>query len=200
MLEGFPEGEGIKTFADGFVDFPPMTLARIGTGLGKRHFSGLPGTLRIFEGVTDKRESDNVYVIEANIDDFNPEFFGYVFDTLFENGALDATLTPIIMKKGRPGQKLSVICDTKNLNALSEIILRETTTTGVRYHLTRRKKLKRESVLKKTPFGNLRVKKIFTKDGVRLHPEYEDLKKIAKKKKISITKLNSEILDFLAEE
>jgi len=193
-----PTGAAIvKTFADGFIDFPSMTLEKVGTGLGKRKFGGLPGILRIFQGKTDKKEQDNVYIIEANIDDYMPEFFGHIFDVLLENGALDVTLTPVIMKKGRPGQTLSIICNAKDLSKLNDIVLCETSTIGIRYYPAQRKKLAREIISVKTPLGRINVKKSFTREGARLHPEYEDLKKIAKKRAISIGKAYTDIIAFL---
>ena len=188
----------IKAFAGGFQEFPSMKLEKVGTGIGKRRFEKLPGILRIFLGKSDEVfEEDRVIVIEANIDNFNPEFYGYVSKLLFEKGAIDVTITPTIMKKGRPGNILSVLSEPKNFNCISNVILAETSTIGLRYCEARRKKLKREELKVKTPFGTIRCKKIFYGEETSLYPEYEDLKRIAQNKKISLNKLNRDVISFL---
>lgn len=166
----------VKTFADGFVEFPPMKLEKIGLGFSK-NTRGLP--LRISLGTPLKR-SESVCVIETNIDNMTGEQFGYIQDLLFERGALDAVITPILMKKKRPAHTLSVICNPSKLNTLAKTILKETTSIGLRYYTAERKVLKRESIIMKTPYGIIRAKKIYGKN-IRIEPEYEDISKIAKK-------------------
>jgi uncharacterized protein (DUF111 family) len=121
-------------------------------------------------------------VIEANIDDMNPQIYEYVMEKLFKKGALDVFLTQIIMKKGRPGIRLTVLCKETEKEQLIKIILMETTTIGLRFHEVKRRVLQREIKLVDTEFGKVRVK--FTKFGddiLKATPEYEDCKKIAKK-------------------
>ena len=188
----------IKTFADGFVDFPTMTIDQIGTGLSKGIFHEVPGVLRIFSGTElAKPNRDSVYVVEANIDNMNTEFYGYIQDLLFTKGALDATLIPVIMKKGRPGHIISVICDSTRLQQIQDLLLNETSTIGVRYWETQRKKLPREIVKVKTPFGVLRAKKVTHNYWDTFYPEYEDLKEIARRENIPLQKVHARVFAFL---
>ncbi len=120
-------------------------------------------------------------VIEANIDDMNPQIYEYVMKKLFKKGALDVFLTQIIMKKGRPGIKLTVLCKETEKENLIKIILMETTTIGLRFHEVKRRILQRDIQLVDTEFGKVRVK--FSRLGnsiLKVSPEYEDCKKIAK--------------------
>jgi len=121
-------------------------------------------------------------VVEANIDDMNPQIYEYVMEKLFKKGALDVFLTQIIMKKGRPGIRLTVLCKETEKEQLIKIILTETTTLGLRFHEVKRRVLQREIKLVDTEFGKVRVK--FSRLGnniLKVTPEYEDCKKIAKK-------------------
>jgi pyridinium-3,5-bisthiocarboxylic acid mononucleotide nickel chelatase len=194
-----PTGAAIaKVFADGFVDLPPMTLQDVGTGLSKTGFKNIPGILRIFLGdQLEAHEHDRVGVVEANIDNMNPEFYGHIQEILFVNGALDVTLTPVIMKKGRPGQIISVICDPAKLKRIESLLLTHTTTIGSRHWFAYRRKLKRDSVKAKTPYGPVMAKRIGYEDGEWLTPEYEDLKKISQKSGIPIQKLYISLTAYL---
>jgi hypothetical protein len=121
-------------------------------------------------------------VIEANIDDMNPQIYEYVMEKLFKKGALDVFLTQIIMKKGRPGIKLTVLCKETEKENLIKIILTETTTIGLRFHEVKRRVLQRNIQLVDTEFGKVRVK--FSRLGnniLKVTPEYEDCKRIADK-------------------
>ena len=121
-------------------------------------------------------------ILETNIDDMNPEFYQYLFEKLFVNGALDVFLTPIIMKKQRPGTLITVICEKENADKLKEIIFKETSTFGIRYYEVLRHKLDRDFSIVETPYGKIRVKKGYL-DGklIKAYPEYEDVKAIAEK-------------------
>ena len=186
---------------------PEMNIIKTGVGAGSKNFKTQPNIMRIIIGENTGRaqslptgqagnepgvnnSSDSVIVIDTNIDDMNPQIYEYVMEQLFKAGALDVFLTPIIMKKGRPGITLSVLCNEKEKDCLIDIILKETTSIGVRYYNTERKILKREIKKKKTKYGTLNVK--ISKQGrksSKISIEYEDCKKIAKKYNIPLVEV-----------
>ncbi|HAA81486.1 MAG TPA: hypothetical protein DCE09_08045 [Thermoanaerobacter sp.] len=134
-------------------------------------------------------------VLETNIDDMNPEFYQYLFELLFKNGALDVFLTPIIMKKQRPGTLLTVICEKENADKLKEIIFRETSTFGIRYYEALRYKLDRDFSVVDTPYGRIRVKKGYLNGKlIKAYPEYEDVKAIAEKTGNSISDIYRNVI------
>ena len=185
----------IKGLSDGFGEMPLMEIAETGTGAGSRDFEDWPNVLRIFIGtagpVSRSKQDDTITVIETNIDDMNPQIFGYVMEKLFEAGALDVYLTQILMKKNRPGVKLTVLCRQKDRDALAGIILRETSTIGLRFFNVQRKVLQRRIETVDTAFGRIRVKRSTLEDGtIRQTPEFDDCRKIAKK-------LNIPLIDVL---
>ncbi|MBI4653771.1 MAG: nickel pincer cofactor biosynthesis protein LarC [Nitrospirae bacterium] len=139
----------------------------------------------------DKKEGgfsdEKITVIETNIDDMNPQAYEHVMERLFEAGALDVFLTQIIMKKGRPGILLSVLCSRHKRDDLIKIILRETTSIGLRFYETERKILERELKAIETEFGKVNVKiSKLGGDFIKVTPEYEDCKKLAKRLNIPI--------------
>ncbi|MDO9289285.1 MAG: LarC family nickel insertion protein, partial [Thermodesulfovibrionales bacterium] len=159
---------------------------KIGIGAGGRDFKGKANVLRIFVGESigqgaESREQ-KITVIETNIDDMNPQIYEYVMERLFRAGALDVYLTQVIMKKGRPGIKLSVLCNDSDKEKMMRIMFEETTTIGLRFYSVGRKTLGREIKNLNTKFGkiNLKLSKLGDKT-VRITPEYEDCKRLAKK-------------------
>jgi uncharacterized protein (TIGR00299 family) protein len=179
-----PTGAGIlKTFAKAFGAMPPMEISAVGYGAGARQGSRAPNMLRVVIGRSlPGGGSGSVTVIEANIDDMNPQFFEHLFERLFEEGALDVYVTPVQMKKSRPAFKLSVICDDSKLERLSSVVLRESTTIGVRFHRAGRITLERSSSRVKTPYGEIAVKVSAAPGGARtVSPEYEDCRRAAKR-------------------
>jgi NCAIR mutase (PurE)-related protein len=138
---------------------------------------------------------DQVTVVEANLDDLNPQVYDHVMDRLFEAGALDVTLTPIHMKKNRPGVTLSVLCDPERAEPLAEILFAETSTLGVRMSRWERLCLEREWVQAQTPWGPVRVK-IGRRDGRVLTrtPEYEDCKRIAREAGVPLKQVQAAAL------
>ena len=128
-----PTGAAILAASvDEFTDKAGFTVRKTGYGLGTKDFE-VPNVLRVYLAETAAAEErDEQYVLEANIDDMNPELYGYVEERLFSAGALDVFKTPIIMKKGRPAVKLSVLTDPLHEDAMLDIIFRETTSTGMR--------------------------------------------------------------------
>ena len=186
----------ITTLAEEFGGMPSMKVEKIGYGAGSKNLEQ-PNVLRVFLGEIGNNENEAINIIETNIDNMNPEIYPYVIDKLMENGALDAYLTNIIMKKGRPAIKLTALSEVKNTDKLIDIIFDETTTLGVRIYQATRKKLEREIKTIKTKYGNARVKISKLNNVVKnIMPEYEDCIRIAKKYKIPLKKVYGEMKKF----
>ena len=183
----------ISVLAYEFGEMPSMKSEKIGYGAGTKDLQQ-PNVLRVFLGELDEKNDDTINIIETNIDNMNPEIYPYVIDKLIENGALDAYLINIIMKKGRPAIKLTVLSKIEDTDKLSKIIFDETATLGIRIFRNERKILQREIKSIKTGYGNIRVK-ISKLDGKikNIMPEYEDCVKIARKYKIPLKKVYEEI-------
>jgi pyridinium-3,5-bisthiocarboxylic acid mononucleotide nickel chelatase len=182
-----PTGAAILAeIADGFLEIPMMRLKASGYGAGTRDIEGLPNALRILIGehisLSGKGTLPEVIVIETNIDDMNPQVYEHVMERLMQAGAIDVYLTQVIMKKGRPGIGLTVLCHEDRISLLSEVLFRETTTIGIRFHKMSRMTLERKSRQKDTGLGTIQVKVSRLPDGtVKCTPEYEDCRKIAVK-------------------
>ena len=189
-----PTGAAIITAsAEKFGEMPLMKIEKIGYGAGAKNLKQ-PNVLRVFFGELNEKDEEKINMIETNIDNMNPEIYPYVVERLMENGALDAYLTSIIMKKGRPAIKLTVLCDIENTDKLCNIIFDETTTLGVRIYQALKKKLDREIKTVKTKYGNARVKISKLNNEVKnAMPEYEDCVKIARNKKIPLKKIYDEV-------
>ena len=170
----------ITTLTKHFGDMPIMNIKKVGYGTGKIEMKH-PNMLRVFLGeLQNDYNSDVTTMIETNIDDTNPEIYGYLVEKLFDNGALDVFFTHIQMKKNRPGVKLSVISSMENVERLLDIIFTETSTFGVRFYETKRMKLCIEKRRVKTKYGDVTVKIGIRKNQIMtVSPEYEECKKIA---------------------
>ncbi|MEK7846103.1 MAG: nickel pincer cofactor biosynthesis protein LarC [Nitrospinota bacterium] len=177
-----PTGVGIiTTMAKEFNLMPLMKTTAIGYGAGSSNFLNLPNILRIVIGETyNPLERDSVIVIESNIDDMNPQFYDHIIDRLFEGGALDVFLTPVIMKKSRSAVKITILSLNDKLSRLIDILFKETTSFGLRTYSAERIKLEREIKIIETGYGNVKVK-LGMREGevVAIAPEYEDCKRIA---------------------
>ena len=181
-----PTGAAIvKTLASRFAPFPEMKIEKSGYGAGSQDFPGHPNVVRLTVGeaaaaLAAKIASETVAVLEANLDDLNPQVFGYVMDRLFEEGALDAFGMPVQMKKNRPGTLLTVLCKPEDASKLTQIVFTETTTLGVRRRDEMRQTLARRWENVPTPWGEVRIK-IASMNGTvtNFAPEYEDCRRIA---------------------
>ena len=182
-----PTGAAIvKTLAARFGAFPEMKIDRSGYGAGSRDFPGHPNVLRLTIGervskaLAANTASEMITVLEANIDDLNPQVFGYVMDRLFNEGALDAFGVPVQMKKNRPGMLLTVLCKPEDASKLTQLIFTETTTLGVRRREESRRTLARRWENVETQWGAVRIK-IASMNGTVTNyaPEYEDCRRIA---------------------
>lgn len=177
----------IQTLCDGSSPMPPMRLDGTGYGAGGREVKELPNMLRVLKGEMTPSTAERVVVIETNLDDMNPEWFEPLMNALLSAGALDVTLTPTQMKKGRPGVLLGVVAPLGRQEELSRLILRHSTSIGVRMYECERRILQREPLEVSTPWGSVRGK-IAWSDGVepRFSPEYDDCKRLAAKQGIPV--------------
>jgi uncharacterized protein (TIGR00299 family) protein len=192
-----PTGAAIvSTLGKAFGNHPNMSIEKIGYGAGQKDFVNRPNLFRVLLGSDDAPwRREEMLVIETNIDDMNPEFYDYVLDRLFAAGARDVFMSPVQMKKNRPGTLLRVIAEPQDREMLARVLLRETSTLGVRYYPVGRMILKRSPAAVKTRFGEVRVKVIEEPDGAkRITPEYEDLKRIAAASKIPLKALHDEVI------
>ena len=190
----------IGTLAKSFGERPLMKIERIGYGAGEKEFS-IPNLLRVSigekilkdENLKDGYVSDEAVLIETNIDDMNPEFYDYIMDQLFSQGALDVFLTPIQMKKNRPAHMLSIIVYEQDLKEILEVLFSESTTLGVRIREIKRLRLAQQNFIAETKYGKIRVKVgIFKGEIKNIAPEYEDCKKMAKQHQVPLKEVYEE--------
>ena len=186
----------IASLGKSFAAAPEMAVEKVGYGAGAREFPDRPNLLRLVLGENDAAsQRDEMLVIETNIDDMSPELYDYVFERLFAAGARDVFLTPVQMKKNRPGILLSVVGEAILREKMTAIIFSETSTIGVRYYPVARAVLKREVVRVKTKYGAVKVKVVEQPDGARRGaPEYDDVRRIAALKKVPLKAVYDEAL------
>ncbi|HCL89821.1 MAG TPA: nickel pincer cofactor biosynthesis protein LarC [Candidatus Atribacteria bacterium] len=196
-----PTGAGIiGTLAKSFRERPLMKIERTGYGAGEKEFT-IPNLLRVSIGEKilkdehskDGYVSDEAVLIDTNIDDMNPEFYDYIMEKLFSQGALDVFLTPIQMKKNRPAHMFSIVVYEQNLKEILEVLFSESTTLGVRIREIKRLRLAQQNFIAETKYGKIRVKVgIFKGEIKNVAPEYEDCKKMAKQHKIPLKEVYEE--------
>lgn len=177
-----PTGAAIvTTVAERFGPLPAMTVAAIGLGAGTRELAGQANILRLFVGeISLPADGDRVWVLETNLDDLPGEVVGYATTRLMAAGALDAFITPIQMKKNRPGVLISVLCEEAKIPELEEVLFRETTTLGVRRYAVSRHKLRRQESEVATPFGPVKGKLGWLEGRPpTFSPEYDDCARVA---------------------
>ena len=179
-----PTGAAIlATVAQDFGPVPPMVIERIGYGAGTADPPGLANVLRLFVGRIDESPAmDRLWMLETNLDDLPAEQVGHATARLMDAGALDVFVTPVLMKKNRPGVVISVLAGPGKLGALEELLFRETTTLGVRRYPVSRRALKRAPATVQTPFGPVKGK-LGWPEGPdrppRFRPEYDDCVRVA---------------------
>jgi hypothetical protein len=184
-----PTGAAVAvTMSESFGSMPAMAVSSIGYGAGDNDLKDRANVLRVLIGETSAAtESTEVWVIEANIDDMSPQIAGYARGRLLAAGALDATLTPVFMKKDRPGYTLTVLAALENREALADLVFAETTTLGLRMYPAQRRVLDREWKTVQTPYGEVRLKIASQNGNVKtVTPEYEDCKKLALEKGVPL--------------
>lgn len=158
---------------------PDFIVERVGYGVGTKDFKDRPNVLRASLGRAEDK-AEGLWVLEANLDDSTPQLLGYLVERLLEVGALDAWVTPAVMKKGRPGHLLSVMVEGGKRETVMDVVLRESTTLGVRFHRVERQALERDWVEVETPWGRVRVKRgLRNGEVLNAHPEFEDCRRVA---------------------
>jgi uncharacterized protein (DUF111 family) len=176
----------VAEFSESFGPMRSITAEKIGFGIGTRDNRTRPNVLRAVLGPsaaeteTHDWETDQVTILETNLDDIAPEIIGHFAESCLAAGALDVWHTPIQMKKYRPGTQVSVLCDAKDADRLTAMLLKETSAFGVRRHVAERRKLQREMVAVDTAFGAIAIK-LGKLDGavIQVAPEFESCKEAA---------------------
>jgi uncharacterized protein (DUF111 family) len=189
----------VKTLASRFASCPEMTIQKSGYGAGSRDFPGHPNVVRLTIGemasiaLASQTASETITILEANLDDLNPQVFGYVMDRLLEEGALDAFAMPVQMKKNRPGTLLTILCKPEDASKFAQLLFTETTTLGVRRREEMRQTLSRRWENVETPWGEVRIK-IGSMNGTVTNyaPEYEDCRRIAAKNHVPLKQVMQE--------
>ena len=187
----------IVSLCEEFSQLPPLKISRTGYGAGSRDPEGFPNAMRMILGdLTEgglRPSPEKVTVIETNIDDMNPQIYGYVIERALALGALDAFLTPVQMKKDRPATLLTVLCEAEKRDLLIDMLLAETSTLGVRYMEANRRVLDRIIEYVETRYGRVRIK--VARQGGRtlhFHPEYEDCLKLAEESCVPLIEVQTE--------
>jgi len=195
-----PTGAAIvATLCTSFGPQPPMSVTSIGYGAGTADLEGQPNVLRLMVGeAAEKRvtgDSETIRVLEANLDDMNPQIYGYFLEKALAAGALDVFATPVQMKKNRPGTLVTVLCKPEDEAMFHEMLFAETTTLGVRGHTAERRVLARQWETVNTAFGEVRIKVARLNGHIRqASPEFEDCRKLAEAKSVPLQRVMDEAM------
>jgi uncharacterized protein (TIGR00299 family) protein len=204
-----PTGAAIvKVLVTSFGSRPAMTTEKIGYGAGSRDFGGHPNVLRLSIGESRLSQMEppqeipveQIAILEANLDDLNPQIIGYIIDRAFAEGALDAFTTPVQMKKNRPGTLLTILARPENEEHMRALLFRESSTLGVRTRLEQRYALPRRHEVVDTQWGEVRMK-IATLNGEVVHfaAEYEDCRRIATEHRVALKTVMQEAIRLYME-
>ncbi len=176
-----------------------LQIQKTGYGVGQKDHPDVPNLLRVFIGETEERnEGHEAVLLECNIDDMNPEFFEHISEKLFHAGAGDVFISNVLMKKGRPGCMLSVICETGNEESVRRIIFTESTSLGIRTFHFRKDTLARKFEKVTTRYGEVTIKRSYYKDvEVSCKPEFEECRKIAEKFDVPVKEVYDNIMALL---
>ena len=178
-----PTGALLLThLAQSYGPLPPMTLQRTGVGAGEKDISGHPNILRLFLGNASLAGEEDIFLLETNIDDANPQILAYFMEKALAKGVLDVFFTPVFMKKNRPATRITLLAPASLMDAIVHLLFSETTAIGLRYWKVDRKKLERRWRNLRIGRMSIRVKESYV-DGIvyNYQPEYEDCKKVAEK-------------------
>jgi uncharacterized protein (TIGR00299 family) protein len=182
----------LTSLAENFGPIPKMSIQTIGYGAGEKDLS-IPNVLRLFIGEESESKNiitENLVLLETNIDDQNPEIYDYVMAKLFATGALDVYLTPIQMKKNRPATTIHVLCSSNKCQIMEEILFAETSTLGIRKQEITRHSLPREFQNVKTKYGEVKIKISKLENGLQnVAPEYEDCRRLAESNNVPIKEI-----------
>ena len=195
-----PTGAAIvAALCTAFGPQPPMIVNAIGYGAGTADLEGQPNVLRLMVGESSEKrvaaESETIRVLEANLDDMNPQIYGYFLEKALAAGALDVFTTPVQMKKNRPGMLVTVLCKPEDEAKFHEMFFRETTTLGVRTYTAGRRVLARQWETVHTAFGDVRIKVARLNGHIRqASPEFEDCRKLAEAKNVPLQRVMDEAM------
>ena len=183
----------LKGLVHSFGPLPPMVIEKVGYGVGSRNLADRPNLLRILIGEEQGEENEEtVAILEANLDDTNPEWLGFLMERLFEAGAMDVVFSPGYMKKNRPAVLVHVMGKPHQKDRLMDILFSESTTLGVRFHFTQRRILQRSSDEMDSPWGRMKVKKVFRPNGsFHVLPEFEECRQKAKEQGVPLRDIYS---------
>jgi len=195
-----PTGAAIvATLCSHFGPQPPMSVSTIGYGAGTADLEGQPNVLRLMVGeAVEQRaaaESETIRVLEANLDDMNPQIYGYFLEKALAAGALDVFSTPVQMKKNRPGMLVTVLCKPEDEPKFHDMLFAETTTLGVRTYTAERRVLARQWDTVRTSFGEVRIKVARLNGHIQqASPEFEDCRKLAEAKNVPLQRVMDEAI------
>ncbi len=187
-----PTGAAIlTTLGECWTEWPQLTYDQVGYGLGQKELQLQPNVLRSFYGeLNSSKLPAAVFQLEATIDDSSPQVLGYFLDKALNSGALEAYLTPVVMKKSRLGTKLTVLVEADKIDTLIETVFRETTTIGIRYFPVARRILQRTITEVKLGSHRIRIKEAFLgKERINIQPEYEDCRRAAEALNLPLKKV-----------
>ena len=184
-----------------------MVISKTGYGIGHKD-GDIPNALRAYLGESeipkaDKQEIEDLqveeaFMLECNIDDMNPEWYSHVTSLLFEAGAADVFVIPIVMKKSRPGHILSVLSSGESIRKVKDILFRETTSIGLREYRVEKSMLRREVVPVATKYGEVEVKRSYYRGSVvNEKPEFEQCSRLAKEQNITLEEIRKEVYKHL---
>jgi uncharacterized protein (TIGR00299 family) protein len=196
-----PTGAAIlTTLARSFGTFPALTVSAVGYGAGDDRSGSLPNVLRVLLGerATSTPQADRITVLEANVDDMSAEWIGHLIDRLLESGALDVSVTPILMKKSRPANEVKVLATPDAEKVVLECLFRESTTFGVRRTEVERAILAREIRPVETEWGRVSVKLgRLGEDIVTASPEFEDLRRVSRQSGLPLKEVHQRVMEAL---
>lgn len=200
-----PTGAAIlSTLCDTYGEIPHMTVEQTAYGAGTREYNDFPNVLRLLIGesaavsAASEVATNELVLLETNVDDVSPQVLGYVMDRAFEIGCLDCWFAPILMKKNRPASLISILCDEEKREKLTELLYRETTTLGIRIKRVERECLPREMVLVETQFGPVDVKVArYRNEVVNAMPEYDQVKRLAKTNGVAFRQIRDAVIGEL---
>jgi uncharacterized protein (TIGR00299 family) protein len=203
-----PTGAAIvSVLASRFIGFPRMKPVKSGYGAGSRNFKGHPNVARLTVGEAAQEETasvapeEEITILEANLDDMNPQVFGYVMEQALAQGALDVFGTAVQMNKNRPGMLLTVLCRPEDSQKLQKLIFAETTTLGVRMRRESRAVLARRHISVQTQWGAVRMKLAGVNGAISNYaPEYEDCRRIAETQHVPLKTVMQEAVKIYLEE
>ncbi|RLD71623.1 MAG: nickel pincer cofactor biosynthesis protein LarC [Bacteroidetes bacterium] len=194
-----PTGAAIlAATVDRFESRMELVVLKTGYGIGQRD-GEIPNVLRVYLAEGSKRvpedvEEEEAVMLECNLDDMNPERYTHVMDLLFEAGAADVFIIPIVMKKSRPGHMLSVLCSSDSVDKMKEILFTETSSIGLREHTLKKSMLRREMVVVSTKYGEIEVKRsYFNGKVVNEKPEFEQCRKLAREHGVTLEEISNEV-------